>query len=143
MRPFIDFVRERTYLKNVFPRTVEFYGDCHKSVQRFGDFTKDGLKHGIIASQEAGISPASINTRITGINAYLYWCGAGYKLQFLKEPQCVLPILGASELTRPSDASHTESANVGYSFSPRTGTDASPSGVGMDRRKSSLASALT
>jgi len=70
MRPFIDFVKERTYLKNVSPRTIEFYWDCNKSVLRFGDFTEAGLKRWIIGSREAGISPSSINTRITGINAY-------------------------------------------------------------------------
>ena len=37
MRPFIDFVRERTYLKNVSPRTIEFYWNCEKSVLSFGD----------------------------------------------------------------------------------------------------------
>jgi hypothetical protein len=42
MRPFIDFVKERTYLKNVSPRTIEFYWDCHKAVLRFGDFTEEG-----------------------------------------------------------------------------------------------------
>jgi predicted house-cleaning NTP pyrophosphatase (Maf/HAM1 superfamily) len=60
MLPFIDFVKERTYLKNVSPRTIEFYWDCQKSVLRFGDFTEEGLKHWIIGSREAGISPASI-----------------------------------------------------------------------------------
>ena len=100
MRPFIDFLKERTYLKNVSPRTIEFYWDCHKSVLRFGDFTEDGLKRWIIGSREAGIAPTSINTRITGVNAYLRWCGIGYKLQFLKEPERVLPTLGSAELTK-------------------------------------------
>src|ERR1035438_6201572 len=63
-------------------RWVEFYWDCHKSVLRFGDFTEEGLKRWIIGSREAGISPASVNTRITGINAYLRWSGMSYKLQF-------------------------------------------------------------
>jgi integrase/recombinase XerD len=100
MRPFIDFVKERTYLKNVSPRTIEFYWDCHKSVLRFGDFTEDGLKRWIVGSREAGIAPVSINTRITGVNAYLRWCGVSYKLQFLKEPERVLPTLGASDLMK-------------------------------------------
>jgi integrase/recombinase XerD len=81
-------------------RWVEFYWDCHKSVLRFGDFTEEGLKRWIIGSREAGISPASVNTRITGINAYLRWSGMSYKLQFLKEPERVLPTLGSPELTK-------------------------------------------
>jgi hypothetical protein len=94
MRPFVDFVKERTYLKNVSPRTIEFYWDCHKSVLRFGDFTEEGLKRWVIGSREAGISPASVNTRITGVNAYLRWSGMSYKIQFLKEPERVLPTRG-------------------------------------------------
>lgn len=100
MRPFIDFVKERTYLKNVSPRTVEFYWDCHKSVMRFGDFSEEGLKRWMIGSREAGISPASVNTRITGINAYLHWCGVGYRLSLLKQTQRVLSTLGAEALTK-------------------------------------------
>jgi hypothetical protein len=100
MRPFIDFVRERTYLKNLPPRTIEFYWDCQKSVLRFGDFTEAGLKRWIVASREAGISAASINTRMTGINAYLRWCGISYKLDFLKEPERILPTPGPSELAK-------------------------------------------
>jgi hypothetical protein len=69
MRPFDDFVKERTYLKNVSPRTIDFYWGCNKSVLRYGDFTEEGLKRWIIGSREAGIAPTSINTRITGINA--------------------------------------------------------------------------
>ncbi len=42
MRPFIDFVKEPIYLKDVSPRTVEFDWACHKSVLRFGDFTEAG-----------------------------------------------------------------------------------------------------
>lgn len=68
MRPFIDFARERTYLKAFLPLRIEFYWDCHKSVLRFGDFTEPGLKRRNIASRTARISAASINTRMTGIN---------------------------------------------------------------------------
>jgi len=100
MRPFADFVRERKYLKNVSPRTIEFYWDCQKSVLRFGDFTDEGLKQWIVGSREAGISPASINTRITGINAYLRWCGENYKLPFLKEPERVLPTVAPADVAK-------------------------------------------
>ena len=100
MRPFDDFVKERTYLKNVSPRTIEFYWGCYKSVLRYGDFSEEGLKRWIIGSRGAGNAPTSINTRITGINAYLRWCGVGYKLQFLKEPELVLPTLSDSELKK-------------------------------------------
>ena len=91
MKNFEGFIEERKFLKNVSPRTIEFYWDCFKSVQKYGDFTPDGLKRWIIGSRQAGISPASINTRITGINAFLRWSGETHKLSFLKEEERVLP----------------------------------------------------
>jgi len=99
MRPFIDFVKERTYLKNVSPRTIEFYWDCHKSAFRFGEFTEGGLKRWIIRSREAGISAASVNTRITGINACLRWTEMGCKLEFLKMQARIFPTLIFADLT--------------------------------------------
>jgi integrase/recombinase XerD len=85
MKPFADFVKERKYLHNVSPRTLDFYYDCEKSVVKFGDFTEEGLQRWILGQRENGISPASINTRITGVNAYLRWATAGYSLKQLKE----------------------------------------------------------
>ena len=35
MKPFEQFLRERKYLQNVSPRTVEFYEDCRRSVEKF------------------------------------------------------------------------------------------------------------
>ena len=70
MRPFIDFVKERTTSRTFLCEQSSSNWDCNESVLRFGDFTEDGLKRWIVGSREAGISPASINSRITGINAY-------------------------------------------------------------------------
>ncbi len=82
MKSFEEFITERRYLKNVSPRTIEFYWDCFKSVQKHGDFTPEGLQCWIIGSRQADISHVSINTRITGINAFLKWSEAGHKPAF-------------------------------------------------------------
>jgi integrase len=103
MRTFADFVKERQYLKNVSPRTIEFYWDCFKSVQKHGDFTPEGLKNWIIGSRQAGVSPASINTRITGVNAFPRWSEADHKLTFLKEEERVLPTYPVEHLKRLID----------------------------------------
>jgi hypothetical protein len=60
MRPFDDFVKERTYLKNVSSRTIDFYWGCYKSVLRYGDFTEEGLKRWIIGSREAAACCAPV-----------------------------------------------------------------------------------
>lgn len=100
MKPFEQFIKERKYLKNVSARTVEFYEDCRKSVEKFGDFSEEGLRRWVIASRESGLSARSINTRITGINAYLRWVGEPHKLSPLKEPLRVLPTYSPEHLKK-------------------------------------------
>jgi integrase/recombinase XerD len=103
MKTIEGFIEDRQYLKNVSPRTIEFYWDCFKSVQKHGDFTSEGLKKWIIGSRKAGVSAASINTRITGINAFLKWAGESYKLTLLKEEERVLPTYPVEHLKRLID----------------------------------------
>lgn len=94
MKPLEQFLKERKYLKNVSARTVEFYEDCRKAVEKFGDFSEDGLKKWVIASREAGFSARSINTRITGINAYPFRKG-------VPDPTRTSPVL-AERISRAS-----------------------------------------
>jgi integrase/recombinase XerD len=73
---FDIFLNERRFLKNVSPRTVDFYGDVKRALERFhpdGEFTKQSLKRFVEAMREAGVKPVSCNTWISGVNAYLHW----------------------------------------------------------------------
>jgi len=94
---FAQFVKERIYLKNVSPRTVDFYRDCWRSFERYGgELTKAGLAKYVTAMREAGVKPVSCNTFISGINAYLRWLHEEHdkpllKIQKLKVEQTVLP----------------------------------------------------
>lgn len=58
------FIKERKYLMNVSPATLQFYRDTFISVFKHGDLTEEGLKRWVVGSREAGNSPRSINTRI-------------------------------------------------------------------------------
>lgn len=60
---------------NFTEATLQFYRQTFISVQKHGDFSEAGLKRWVIGSREAGNSARSVNTRITGINAYLKWKG--------------------------------------------------------------------
>jgi integrase/recombinase XerD len=94
------FIEERKYLMNVTPATLTFYRETFKSVLRHGDFSEDGLKRWIVGSREAGNAPRSVNTRITGINAYLKWKGEKYRVQKLKCTNRVLPIYTREHLDK-------------------------------------------
>lgn len=102
---FEQFVKERIYLKNVSPRTVDFYRDSWKSFERYGgELTKAGLAKYVVAMREAGVKPVSCNTFISGINAYLNWLHEnGYlderlKIQKLKVEQPVIKTLPETTL---------------------------------------------
>jgi integrase/recombinase XerD len=94
------FIKERKYLMNVTPATVDFYNNAFKSVSKFGDFSEDGLKRWVIGARDSGVSPRSINTWTTGINAYLKWKGEVYRVKKLKCTNRVLPIYSGEHLEK-------------------------------------------
>jgi integrase/recombinase XerD len=100
MSDFEDFVKERIYLRNISPRTADFYRDSWNSFKRYGgELTKLGLAKYVVAMREAGVKPVSCNTFISGINAYLRWLHENerlpelLKIQKLKTEQTVIKIL--------------------------------------------------
>jgi integrase/recombinase XerD len=73
---FDEFIRSRQFLKNVTPRTVDWYGCSFSAFQRFHpahDCSKQSLAEFVIALRESGVSPLSCNTYCRAINAYLRW----------------------------------------------------------------------
>jgi len=77
---FEQFIRERQYLKNVSPRTVDWYLDCFSAMKRFygpnlavDDFSRDSLKQWVVNMRQGGTSAVSCNTFICGVNAFLNW----------------------------------------------------------------------
>lgn len=72
-------------------------------MNRFADFSEEGLKQWVIASRQHGISAAAVNSRITGINAYLRWAGEPHKLSLLKESERILPTYSLEQIQRLID----------------------------------------
>jgi integrase/recombinase XerD len=87
-----QFIKERIYLHNVSPRTVEWYRESFKWLATV-PLTDAGLKDLVIKMRESGLKPTSCNNRIRAINAYLKWAGTGLALGRIKEPHVVLPTL--------------------------------------------------
>ena len=113
MELFEQFIRERQYLKNVSPRTIDWYRDCESALKRFygpnlsvESLTRESLKQWLLNMRQGGPSPISCNTFITGVNAFLNWLhqeghlGEKIRIQKLMVEHTVLRTLTADHVQR-------------------------------------------
>lgn len=74
---FEQFLKERTYLKGSSPKTLKFYRSSFRAYQRFCGSatlpTKADLTAFLVGLRERGISNASCNNYIRGMNCFLSW----------------------------------------------------------------------
>jgi integrase/recombinase XerD len=96
---FERFIQERTYLKNVSPRTVEWYRESFKWLDD-PEPTQDILTELVIRMRKAGLKATSCNNRIRAVNAYLKWRQSPLHLAKLKEPQTVMPVYTVDDIRR-------------------------------------------
>jgi integrase/recombinase XerD len=97
---FEQFIRERQYITNVSPTTIEWYRRCLKWLPSSAP-TQEQLKDTVVRMRERGLKATGVNLLLRGINSYLHWssgserkCGSGCthpRAQRLKEPQNILP----------------------------------------------------
>jgi integrase/recombinase XerD len=87
---FSQFIRERQYLHNVSPATVEWYGHSFKWL-RSENPTEEELQDAVMRMREKGLKATGCNSAIRAINAYLKWSGSQHRVLYLKEDQRVLP----------------------------------------------------
>jgi integrase/recombinase XerD len=105
---FEQFIRERQYLANVTPATIEWYRNCLKWLQSESP-SQDDLKNAVMRMREKGLKATGCNSVIQALNAYSHWanvgadtkCGSGCrhpKLAQLKAPRVVLPVFSESQI---------------------------------------------
>jgi len=94
---FEQFVRERQYLANVSPATLEWYTHSLKWL-RSESPTQDELKDVVLRMREKGLKATGCNSLARAINAYLKWSGSALKIPQLKEPQVVLPTITEQQI---------------------------------------------
>jgi integrase/recombinase XerD len=75
---FEQFLSERRYLKNVTPRTIEWYETAFKAFQKAHsaaapELTRSSLQQFVIVTRERGVRPISCNTYIKALNAFCLW----------------------------------------------------------------------
>ena len=80
---FEQFIRERQYLTNVTPATIEWYRRCLKWLPSESP-TQTDLRVVVLRMREKGLKETGVNTVLRCVNAYLHWssgserkCGAG------------------------------------------------------------------
>ena len=96
---FEQFIKERQYLTNVSPATIEWY---RQSLAWLGTEspTDADLKSFVMRMREKGLKPSGCNCRIRAVNAFLKWSGSMHRVTKLKEPQLILPTFTADHIKR-------------------------------------------
>jgi len=98
---FDQFIRERKYLANVTPATIQWYINSLKWL-RTDTPSQDDLKDAVMRMRERNLKPRGCNSAIQALNTYAHWayvgsdvkCGSGCthpKIAHLKVPDLVLP----------------------------------------------------
>src|SRR4051794_35787142 len=104
---FNEFVRERTFIHNLAPRTIGFYKQMYSFWNAVGAFNpelnKQSLQEAVIRFHERGVSPGAINTYIRGVNTFLKWLHkehgyADLSMSFLKGPRRIMHSLKDEEI---------------------------------------------
>ncbi|MGB6901979.1 MAG: tyrosine-type recombinase/integrase, partial [Acidobacteriaceae bacterium] len=105
---FSEFIRERQFLTNVSPSTLEWYKHSFKWLESDSP-TQEDLKAAVVRMRQKGLKATGCNSAIRAINTYVHWANAGSevkcgsackhpKIPQLKEPQLVLPTLTEQQI---------------------------------------------
>jgi integrase/recombinase XerD len=105
---FEQFIKERQYLTNVTPQTIEWYTHAFKWLHSESP-TEIELKEVVLRMREKGLKATGCNSAIRAINSYLHWNTAGMerkcspgcehlRVAQLKEPQLILPTFTGEQI---------------------------------------------
>lgn len=72
---FEKFLREKTYLANLPPRTLQYFRWVfNRWKDLIGEFPdKENIKEFVIKVQESGVATTTANSYIRGFNSFLTW----------------------------------------------------------------------
>ena len=98
MASFEQFLRERRYLTNVSPATIEWY---EQSFAWLGTESPNEaqLKDFVMRMREKGLKATGCNCRIRAVNVYLKWSGSPHRVPRMKEPSLILPTFTAAQVS--------------------------------------------
>jgi integrase/recombinase XerD len=107
---FEHFIKQRQYITNVSPNTVEWYRQAFNWLQSDRP-THTDLQDAVIRMREKGLKPTAVNSYCRVFNAYCHWLTDGCesrcsatckhpKLKKLKEPQQIMPTYSADQVKK-------------------------------------------
>ena len=85
---FARFIRERQFIANVSPRTLEWYRCAFRWLPTETP-TQDDLTDAVIRMREKGLKPTGVNSLCRVLNAYCHWLNAGADVKC--SPACKHP----------------------------------------------------
>jgi len=104
---FSQFIRERQFLSNVSPRTIEWYEHSFKWL-RSETPSQEELNDAVLRMRERGLKATGCNSVIRALNSYIHWtanpnikCSPACthpRIAQLKEPQLVLPTFAPQQV---------------------------------------------
>ncbi len=100
----VQFITERRYMKNVSPKTIEWYENSFKAFEGALE-SKAAIIARITEIRQRGVSAISVNTYLRCVNAYLRWLHTEHeqelvKIPRLKEDQKVIATLTNEQVKR-------------------------------------------
>jgi integrase/recombinase XerD len=96
---FSQFIRERQYLQNVSPATIEWYKHSFKWLPNESP-SQEELREAVVRMREKGLEATGCNSAIRAINAYLKWSDSAHRVLYLKEEQRVLPTFSLTDVKK-------------------------------------------
>ncbi len=96
---FEQFIRERQFLHNVSPRTIQWYRESFKWLNDEHP-DQQALKMFVIRMRERGLKASSCNNRIRAVNAYLLWAESDLRVPNLKQERRVLPTFTVEDVRK-------------------------------------------
>jgi integrase/recombinase XerD len=87
---FVQFIRERQYLHNLAPATLDWYKHSFKWLPSESPSQAE-LRETVLRMREKGLKATGCNSAIRAINAYLKWAASAERIAYLKEEQRILP----------------------------------------------------
>jgi integrase/recombinase XerD len=96
---FAEFLREREYLHNVTPATLDWYRNSLRWLPSESP-SQEQLNEVVMRMREKGLKPDGCNSVIRAANAYLRWSGSTAKARPLKAPQTILPTFSEPQIKR-------------------------------------------
>ncbi len=104
MELFEQFLKDKIFLCNLSPRTIDSYRQAFAAfVKHKGELSKTGLKNFVINMREAGLSPGGCNVYIRSINSFLTWLHENghcepLRIKQLPKPQTVIKVFSEQHI---------------------------------------------